>query len=245
MGGGLFVSGAGCIANDIWDRQIDKKVSRTKERPLAKGDIRLSTAWVLMALMLILSISVVGLLPKDSQLLCFGLASISLLPIFIYPSAKRWFKYPQAILSFCWGFAVLIPWAASQSSLNGGLPLACCWGATLIWTFGFDTVYAMADREDDAKLGIYSSALSLGKNALTAVSISYLITCLLLAGSALFSKVHWPFWPIWVLVTISMQRETQILKYSNQIGADFGLHFRNQVRLGALLLFGLIIGRIG
>ena len=168
--GGLFVSGAGCIANDIWDRQFDKKVTRTKDRPLANGQVSIKAAWMLLLSMLFLSLFIVLLIPINSRNSCLQLASLSLPFILLYPSAKRWFKYPQLILSICWGFSVLIPWAASESSLAGGMTLMFCWLATIFWTFGFDTVYAMADEIDDKAIGLKSSAISLGNNSIKTVS---------------------------------------------------------------------------
>ena len=101
-------------------------------------------------------------LPAAGRELSLKLAVLALPPILLYPSAKRWFPFPQAVLAICWGFAVLITWAAAAGSLDGGWPLWGCWLSTLLWTFGFDTVYAMADRRDDARIGVRSSALSLG-----------------------------------------------------------------------------------
>lgn len=141
--GGLAVSGAGCIANDLWDRRIDRNVERTKQRPLAQGSLRVGQAVVALIVLLIISLIVVLSLPNSVRNLCLLLACLALPPILIYPSAKRWFAYPQAVLALCWGFAVLIPWAAQTGALNGGWPLAGCWLATLLWTFSFDTVYAM------------------------------------------------------------------------------------------------------
>ena len=168
--GGLFVSGAGCIANDIWDRKFDKKVIRTKERPLANGKVSLKAAWILLILMLFFSLFIVLSIPQESRNLCLLLSSLSLPFILLYPSAKRWFQYPQLILSICWGFSVLIPWAASESSLAGGVTLIFCWLATILWTFGFDTVYAMADEIEDKEIGLNSSAISLGKKSIKTVS---------------------------------------------------------------------------
>ena len=164
--GGLAVSGAGCVANDLWDRRIDPQVERTRQRPLASGQIGVPGAVVLLLFCLIAALAVVlwGL-PEANRTLCLHLAIAALPPVLLYPSAKRWFAYPQAVLALCWGFAVLIPWAASRGSLQGGWPLLCLWLATLLWTFGFDTVYAMSDREDDRLVGVRSSALSLGKQA--------------------------------------------------------------------------------
>ena len=244
IAGALCISGAGCIANDLWDKRIDKQVARTKTRPLAKGSLKTSTALWLLFLMLLLSLWVVFSLPISSRALCLKLSIIALPFILIYPSAKRWFKYPQFILSICWGFAALIPWAASQASLAGGVPLISCYCATMVWTFGFDTVYAMADKKDDESLGLYSSALSLGEKAIEAVSISYAITSLLLGSAAIFSGTNWFFWPFWLVASFGMQREIWLLKNLKVSSPKFKSHFRNQVRLGGLTLIGLIIGNI-
>ena len=242
--GGLMVSGAGCIANDLWDRRIDRQVERTRQRPLAKGSIRISTAVGLLLLLLLLSLLVVVSLPTASRGLCLRLAVLALPPILLYPSAKRWFAYPQAVLALCWGFAVLIPWAASQANLSGGWPLIGCWLATLMWTFGFDTVYAMADRRDDANLALKSSALSLGSNALKTIALSYALACTVLATAAVSAGVSWTFWPFWLIASIGMQKETWALRGSNQPMTTYGQHFQHQVLLGAMLLIGLILGRI-
>ena len=244
VAGGLFTSGAGCIANDLWDKNIDKQVLRTRSRPLASGAIASKTAWLLLSLMLILSLIVLLLLPSTSQGLCFSLAILSLVPIFIYPSAKRWFKFPQFILAFCWGFAVLIPWAASESSLLGGFPLWSCWLATIAWTFGFDTVYAMSDQVDDKRLGLNSSVLSLGRKANIIVSFSYGITSILLASGAVFAEVNFMFWPIWFIASLGMQREALLIRDIKASTTRFGRHFSNQVKLGGLILVGLIVGRL-
>ncbi len=242
--GGVCISAAGCIANDLWDRNIDQQVSRTNQRPLAKGTIRFSTAWGFLLFFLLLSLLVVLTLPITSREITLTLSLLALPLILIYPTAKRWFKYPQAFLAFCWGFSVLIPWAASQSNLLGGWPLFLTWAATLFWTFGFDTVYAMADSQDDLKLGLNSSVISLGGKSITTVSISYGFTCFLLAAAAISVGIGWIFWPIWCLATIGMQREVILVKRSKCLINIFGIHFKRQVWLGSLLLLGLVLGHI-
>ncbi|KGG12937.1 MULTISPECIES: 4-hydroxybenzoate polyprenyltransferase [Prochlorococcus] len=239
--GGIFISGAGCIANDLWDMNIDKKVQRTKDRPLASRNIKLSTAWILLFSTLILSLLTIFLLPSESQILCLQLALISIVPILIYPSSKRWFKYPQALLAICWGFSVLIPWAAMESTLNGGWPLISCWIATLTWTFGFDTVYAMSDKSDDRKLGIKSSALSLGEKALPIVSICYGITSLFLAYGAFNAGKSLIFWLILFISSIGMQKEVILLKKHVGGTSNYSRHFTRQVLLGSFILLGLIL----
>jgi len=242
--GGLFVSGAGCIANDIWDRQFDKKVTRTKERPLANGSVSLKTAWILLTSMLFFSLCIVLSIPADSRNLCLQLAFLSLPFILLYPSAKRWFKYPQLILSICWGFSVLIPWAASESSLAGGITLLCCWLATIFWTFGFDTVYAMADEIDDKAIGLNSSAISLGRKSIKIVSFCYFLTSFLLAIAAFKANLSLIFWPFWLISTLGMQREVFLLSSRSKSIKTSGLHFSNQVRIGSLFLLGMILSKL-
>ena len=197
----------------------------------------------MLLVMLGLSLGVVLSLDPNSRQLCLGLAVAALPPILLYPSAKRWFNYPQAILAFCWGFAVLIPWAAATGSLSADPGLVGCWLATVFWTFGFDTVYAMADRRDDALIGLQSSALSLGGTVQSCVRICYGLMAAALALAAASVQVHPVFWPIWLLTAALMQRSCHPLHAGQTDIKSFGLHFRAQVRLGSLLLVGLMLSR--
>ncbi len=245
--GGLAVSGAGCVANDLWDRRIDPQVERTRERPLASGRVGVPTALALLAVCLLLALLVVLALPAVGRSTCLALAVAALPPVLLYPSAKRWFPLPQLVLALCWGFAVLIPWAAAAGSLSGGAagpwPLLLTWLATLLWTFGFDTVYAMSDREDDRRVGVRSSALTLGRHAATAVALCYALTALGLAGAALLAGVRGAFWLPWALAAAGMQWEAWQLRRPDPPRALYGRHFGRQVQLGALLLFALVLGR--
>lgn len=240
--GALAVSGAGCIANDLWDRRLDPQVERTAGRPLASGRVSVPAALALLLLCLLLALLVVLALPAAHRLLCLALAVAALPPVLLYPSAKRWFGYPQAVLALCWGFAVLIPWAALRGTLAGGWPLALAWAATLFWTFGFDTVYAMADRPDDRRVGIRSSALSLGEKAPLAVALCYGATALALAGAALQAGVSLAFWPLWLLAAAGMQQQAAVLRRADLPASAYGRHFHRQVQLGALLLLALMVG---
>ena len=117
-----------------------------------------------------------------------------------------------------------------------------CWLATIFWTFGFDTVYAMPDMKDDKQLGLNSSALSLGGRARKVVSISYFLTSIMLGISAFLAGISLIFWPIWILVSLGMQQEAFLLK--NERIKVLNTHFKNQVLLGSLLLLGLMLGKI-
>jgi 4-hydroxybenzoate polyprenyltransferase len=241
--GGLAVSGAGCIANDLWDRRIDPLVERTRDRPLASGRVSPATALALLLVCLLLALLVVLALPAAGRTTALALAMAALPPVLLYPSAKRWFALPQLVLALCWGFAVLIPWVAASGSLAGGWPLLLIWLATLCWTFGFDTVYAMSDREDDARLGVRSSALSLGAAAPLWVTACYGLTALLLAVAAQLRGIAGPlFWLPWLIASGGMLREALVLRRAHLPRSTYGLHFSHQVQLGALLLLALILG---
>ena len=243
--GGLAVSGAGCIANDLWDQTIDRQVERTRRRPLASGALNRTQASGLMVLLLVLALTVVLSL-SSQMLLSLQLALLALPPILIYPSAKRWFPFPQALLAICWGFAVLIPWAAFTGSLTPSTPLIGCWFSTLCWTFSFDTVYAMADRPDDARLGLRSSALTLGDNAVRTVRGGYGLTAASLAVAAGSADVGMLFWPFWIVACIGLWRSTQTLQAGEQQHATvYARHFGRQVQIGTLLLIGLVLSRLG
>ena len=241
--GGLAVSGAGCVANDLWDRRIDPLVERTRTRPLASGAIGVAAAVALLLLCLVLALGVVLALPAASRGLCLLLATLALPPVLLYPSAKRWFALPQLVLALCWGFAVLIPWAAAQANLAGGWPLALAWLATLLWCFGFDTAYAMADRPDDRALGIRSSALTLGAAAPAAIGVCYALAALALALAARLAGVSPWFWPAWGLAAAGMVRGAWQLRLPQLPRSAYGRHFSQQVWLGALLLLALVLGR--
>jgi len=241
--GGLSVSAAGCIANDLWDRGFDRQVERTKGRPLARGGLPISVAVASLLALLVVSLLVVLALPNEGRNLCLLLALLALPPILLYPSAKRWFPFPQAVLALCWGFAVLIPWAAAETQLSASPPLLLCWLATLSWTFGFDTVYAMADRVDDRRLGLRSSALTLGTAAVPVVTACYAITVLALAAAAFSAQMGVLFWPLWAVASAGMLQESrQLDRFAQQPMSVYGKHFKHQVWLGSLMLLALTLG---
>jgi len=239
--GGLLVSGFGCIANDIWDKDIDKQVLRTKNRPLASNKLKTKTAYLILFLFLLASLFITLSLPAKGRILSIILALVALPIILIYPSAKRWFKFPQAILSICWGFSVLIPWAANEGNLMSPV-LFFCWLGTIFWTFGFDTVYALADKEYDQKIGINSSAINLGSKTKITIKICYLITSVSISICALLNQLNFSFWPFLVISSILMQKDiNRIFKVNDLSIKIIGGHFRNQVIYGSIILLAIIL----
>ncbi|CZB16182.1 4-hydroxybenzoate polyprenyltransferase [Candidatus Synechococcus spongiarum] len=242
--GGLGISGAGCIVNDLWDHSIDRQVQRTRQRPLASGALGGPVAVVLLLVLLTLSLAVALTLPH--QTLCLALAVLALAPILLYPGAKRVFPYPQLVLACTWGFAVLIPWAAVRGTLTGSLVPWLAWLATVLWSFGFDTVYAMADQADDRRLGIHSSVRSLGSWVVPVVGCCYGLTIACLGVAAAMAGVRAWWWLFWLVAAWGMRREVVVLwRRRNPPARFYGLRFAAQVKLGSLLLLGLVAGRAG
>ncbi len=176
--GSLATSAAGCVINDLWDRDIDPQVDRTKNRPLADRSLSIQVG---IAVLLVSGLCAF-LLSTYLNPLSFGLCFAAVPVIAIYPACKRFFPVPQLVLSIAWGFAVLIPWSA----VTGGLDRYAweLWTAVIAWTMGFDTIYAMSDREDDLKVGVNSSALFFGRYVTFAIAIFLAIAlgCLMWLG---------------------------------------------------------------
>ena len=239
--GGLLVSGLGCVANDIWDKKIDQKVIRTQKRPLAANRLGLKTAYLILLFLILCSFFLTLSLPEEGRILSIALAFLALPIILIYPSSKRWFKYPQLILSICWGFAVLIPWAAIEGNLKS-LVLLCCWLATIFWTFGFDTVYALADKKYDLEIGVNSSAVNLKNNTKITIQICYFLTSTFLAICGFLNQVNFIFWPILLMTAFLMQKDIlKVFPENKQSIKNIGNHFKNQSIYGGVILLGIII----
>ena len=239
--GGLLVSGLGCVANDIWDKKIDQKVIRTQNRPLAANKLGLKTAYLILLFLILCSFFLTLSLPEKGRILSIALAFLALPIILIYPSSKRLFKYPQLILSICWGFAVLIPWAANEGNLKS-LVLLCCWLATIFWTFGFDTVYALADKKYDLEIGINSSAVNLKNNTKITIQICYFLTSAFLAICGFLNQLNFIFWAILLITAFFMQKDIlKVFPENKQSIKNIGNHFKNQSIYGGVILLGIII----
>jgi 4-hydroxybenzoate polyprenyltransferase len=176
--GTLATSAAGCVINDLWDRDIDPLVERTKTRPLAERSLSIKVG----VGVLLVSALCAFLLSTYLNPLSFGLCFAAVPVIAIYPACKRIFPVPQLVLAIAWGFAVLIPWSAIAGTLD--LHTWGLWAATVAWAMGFDTVYAMSDRQDDLKVGVKSSAIFFGSYVTGAVGVFYAIAlaCLVWLG---------------------------------------------------------------
>ncbi|MEG3845836.1 4-hydroxybenzoate solanesyltransferase [Microcoleus sp. herbarium19] len=236
--GTLATSAAGCVINDLWDRDIDPEVERTRSRPLASRALKVQTA-IGVAL---ISFACAAILAFYLNPLSFWLCVAAVPIIICYPLAKRFFPVPQLVLSIAWGFAVLISWSAAVGKLE--LATWLLWGAVILWTMGFDTVYAMSDREDDLRLGVNSSAIFFGDNAANTVGFFFFGTVGLLAAMGINLHLHIGFW-----IAIFGAAILWFLQYSQLRKADipkpvYGQIFRQNVWVGFVILAGMIVGEI-
>ena len=173
--GAVLMRGAGCVVNDLWDRDLDRQVERTAGRPLASGALRARHALVFLALVLAAALLILLQLNRAAQWL--GVAS--LLPVVLYPLAKRVTDWPQAVLGVIFSWAAPMGYVAVMGGLDGAA--WALWAAGFFWILGYDTIYAHQDREDDALVGIRSSALRLGDKTRPFLILCYGLTMGLLA----------------------------------------------------------------
>lgn len=235
--GTLATSGAGCIINDLWDRNIDPQVERTQTRPLAARTLSVQVGIVIFLIALVCAAILALYLNRLSFLLC-----IAAVPVIVgYPLAKRIFPVPQLVLAIAWGFAVLISWSA----VTGDLSLASwlLWGATVFWTLGFDTVYAIADREDDLKIGINSSAIFFGEYVAAAVGVFFALTAILLAVLAVELDLGVTFWAAWIVAVALWFRQYLRIRQPQERSV-YGQIFGENVWVGFILLGGMIMGQL-
>jgi 4-hydroxybenzoate polyprenyltransferase len=187
--GAFAMRGAGCVVNDLWDRDLDRQVERTRGRPLASGAVTpLAALWFLAGLCLV---GAVVLFQLSWAAIVVGL--FSLVPIALYPLAKRVTDWPQAVLGFVFSWAAPTGWAAATGALDGAA--IALWLAGFCWILGYDTIYAHQDREDDALVGIRSTARKFEATTRPFLAACYGATLVLLAVSGVLAGLHWLFLP--------------------------------------------------
>jgi 4-hydroxybenzoate polyprenyltransferase len=180
--GAVAMRGAGCVYNDIVDRDLDAQVERTRSRPLAAGRVTLRGAWIWLGLLCLVGLAVLLQLRPVAQIV--ALAALAL--VAAYPFMKRVTWWPQAWLGLTFNWGVLVAWAQATGGIDW--PAAALYAAGIFWTLGYDTIYAVQDKEDDALAGIKSSARRLGDNARRGVGAFYGVAVLLLIAALVLRR---------------------------------------------------------
>lgn len=232
--GAALMRSAGCIINDMADRKLDQHVKRTATRPLASGELSMWQAGTLLAALIFCSALIAFYLGKVVVMW----AALALVPVVIYPFMKRISWWPQLFLGLTFNWGVLIGWAAVRGVVEA--PALWLYAGGIVWTIGYDTLYAHQDKIDDARIGIKSTALRLGKYTKKAVAIFYITaaSCWLTAG--LTSRLQIGFF--FLLFCTFLQLMWQIKKVEIDNPASCRKAFFANNYIGLLLFLAILLG---
>jgi len=231
--GAVAMRGAGCTYNDIVDHDIDMEVARTRSRPLPSGRVTRSQAKIFMVLQAVAGLVVV----LQFNLFTIGLGIVSLAIVAIYPFAKRFTDWPQFFLGLAFSWGALMGWAA----LFGTLSFAALflYAAAIVWTIGYDTIYAHQDKEDDELIGVRSTARLFGDATrswligLYGAALLLLLLSFLCAGVGLIAYLG--------LLVAAAMFAYQILVLDIRNGAECLALFKSNGQVGAIIFAGLLL----
>lgn len=233
LAGTMLMRAAGCVLNDIADRRFDGAVARTTHRPLARGEI--SVRWALVYALVLLGLAA-SLLPRLNEL-AQQYASLAVFTAAVYPYTKRFFPFPQAVLGIAFGFGIPMAFA---DTLGHVPPMAwLLWLASAAWSIAYDTAYAMVDREDDLRLGLRSSAITLGR-----WDVPVIVACqIVLLGVTAMLPTAFPlgiaYWLAWIFAALYSIR--LLLRLKQRRPEDSFHFFVASHRVGALIWAGLFL----
>jgi 4-hydroxybenzoate polyprenyltransferase len=209
--GSLVMRAAGCVVNDLWDREIDRKVVRTAGRPLASGALRPRHALNFLAGLLLAGLAVLLQLNRLSQAL--GVASLLL--VAVYPLAKRVTWWPQLMMGFTFGYGAPMGYAAAAGRLDAAW--VALYAAAILWDLGFDTIYAHQDREDDALVGVGSTARLFGENTRPFLAVCYGAAVAALGLAGWLAALGVWFYPVLVLPAGLLARQVMALDIDDPV----------------------------
>lgn len=234
--GSVLMRGAGCVVNDIWDRDLDRRVSRTTTRPLASGALHLRHAALALFALCLPSLGILLTLDPLAQVLGVG----SLVLVALYPAAKRVTSWPQIVLGLTFGWGAPMGYAAASGRLDAaGLAL---YGVAIVWTLGYDTVYAHQDREDDTLLGLGSTARVWGENTRPFLAACYGAALLLLALAGWLSGLGWGFWAGLSLPAVLLVR--QVVRLDIHDAPLCLALFKSNRDVGLAVALAILLGRL-
>jgi 4-hydroxybenzoate polyprenyltransferase len=234
--GAFVMRSAGCVVNDIMDRDIDAKVARTRTRPLASGVISLPAALVFLALLLLIGLAVLTQL--DRAAIVVGAASLGL--VALYPFMKRITYWPQLFLGFAFNGGALVGWAAVRGEL--GLPALILYAGGIAWTIGYDTIYAHQDKTDDLAIGVKSTALRFADKTKSWVAGFYAIFMAGLIPAGVAAGLAWPFYV--VLVGAAGHFVWQVATADLDDPASCSIRFVSNCQLGLIVFAAIVAGQV-
>lgn len=235
--GAFIMRGAGCVVNDLWDRKMDASVERTRGRPLASGALRPIQALIFLGLLCALGLLILLQLDNAAQ----GLGVFSLVLVALYPLAKRVTWWPQIMLGITFGWAAPMGAAAATGRLltPSGLLL---YAAAMLWILGYDTIYAHQDREDDALIGVKSTARLFEHNTRSLLVFCYAGAILLVAAAML--AAHLRALGLWCLLVPASLLAWQIVRLDVNSPARCLALFKANREVGLAIGIAILLGRL-
>lgn len=230
--GTVLMRSAGCVMNDVADRNFDGHVERTRQRPLVSGEVSVKEACLLAAGLSLGAFALVLFLNTLTIVLSFA----ALLLAMTYPLTKRFLVTPQAYLGIAFGFGIPMAFAALTDALPPVAWLMLL--ANIFWALAYDTEYAMVDRDDDLKIGIRSSAIFFGRHDVAAIMVCYAAMLLLLALVGWLQQLHWPYYLGLVLAAALALYHYRLIRKRER--ASCFKAFLHNNWLGAAIFVGLL-----
>lgn len=230
--GALAMRASGCAYNDYVDREIDAKVIRTANRPLASGQLTPAGALAFVVLMALIGLAVL----LNFNWFTIWLAIASLLIVATYPFAKRVTNYPQLVLGLAFNWGALVGWSAIHGTV--GWPALVLYAGSVMWTIGYDTIYAHQDKDDDAFLGIRSTALHFGDDTVSYVGAVYGTAVLLWLIAGAMAGAHLMYFLAVTLAFLQMSWQVATLDIRDPVNCL--RRFRSNRDVGAAIFLGLV-----
>ena len=237
LSGSILMRSAGCIVNDIADRNYDKYVERTKDRPIASGKISINKS--LIYVFLLCGLAFMVLINFNYFTILLALASMPL--AFTYPLMKRFTYWPQLFLGITFNYGLVLGWTAINNEINLA-PIMLYIGA-IFWTLGYDTIYGFQDIKDDEIIGVKSTSIKFKKNPKVFIFISYLILSisLVMVGIIMnFSKIYF----LSLLIPFFHLYYYQLYKFEKNNSEKCLNIFKSNNLLGLIIFINLLIGKI-
>ena len=207
--GAITMRSAGCIINDIVDRNLDKKTARTKDRPLANEQLTLKEAYYFLLFLLIIGLLI--LIKLNQIVIILGLAIIPL--IVLYPYMKRITYFPQLFLGIIFNWGVLMGYASIKNTLDP--EIFFLYAACIFWTIGYDTIYAHQDKKTDVKIGIKSTAVLFGKKTKLCLCMLYLLMILNLVSTGIVFQLTSSFYLITTVIFLHLMWQIYTLEIND------------------------------
>ena len=235
--GSVLMRSAGCIINDITDKEIDKKVSRTKNRPIASGDVSITLGLIYSAVLCLIALLV--LINFNKLTIILALCSMPL--AFTYPLMKRFTYWPQLFLGITFNYGLILGWTSVQNEISF-LPIILYFGA-IFWTLGYDTIYGYQDIKDDEIIGVKSTSIKFKDNPKKFLAFCYII--FLITILSINQIMNFNFFCIFLVLIIAFQLfYRQIFKFNIEDRNKSLEIFKSNNLLGLLVFLNLFIGKI-